>query len=394
MVPGWRNLLQSYVRRRSKGEPLQYILGNQPFGEKLEILCEKGVLIPRWETEVWTEKIGGLGWDFLGEDKGNGIEDMDGDTGDSRRRPTVRVLDLCTGTGCVALGVYEILSRRVRGMGKDKHEGRGLYEVKVTGFDISTTALDLARRSLRHNISLGHLPKEAAEDIEFTRADILAASSSSTSPSRADQPKAPYILDVLQAQDSRSKQDDFDILTANPPYISPAHFSLGSSGRTARSVRKYEPSLALVPGQSINPPRVWPDDVKITPGDEFYYHILPLTFALNVGLTVLEVGDTEQAHRAVELARVMASMADARRGDTETLLELWLDDGRTEVWGAKDVTPTAGKDTAILMATKRAGEAKADRPESDQVEEASARAIVVWRREWAKWRKKYSTERW
>lgn len=33
-------------RRRGRGEPLQYVLGNQPFGP-LEILCKRGVLIPR-----------------------------------------------------------------------------------------------------------------------------------------------------------------------------------------------------------------------------------------------------------------------------------------------------------------------------------------------------------
>lgn len=34
-------------RRRSQGVPLQYILGDQPFGD-LEILCQRGVLIPRF----------------------------------------------------------------------------------------------------------------------------------------------------------------------------------------------------------------------------------------------------------------------------------------------------------------------------------------------------------
>lgn len=33
-------------RRRGRGEPLQYVLGTVPFGE-LEILCRRGVLIPR-----------------------------------------------------------------------------------------------------------------------------------------------------------------------------------------------------------------------------------------------------------------------------------------------------------------------------------------------------------
>lgn len=35
------------ARRRARGEPLQYLLGSQPFGE-LDIKCGKGVLIPRY----------------------------------------------------------------------------------------------------------------------------------------------------------------------------------------------------------------------------------------------------------------------------------------------------------------------------------------------------------
>lgn len=42
-----RTILGSMCRARSKGMPLQYILGDQPFGD-LEILCERGVLIPRF----------------------------------------------------------------------------------------------------------------------------------------------------------------------------------------------------------------------------------------------------------------------------------------------------------------------------------------------------------
>lgn len=38
--------LREMVRRRARGVPLQYILGDQPFGE-LEMLCRRGVLIPR-----------------------------------------------------------------------------------------------------------------------------------------------------------------------------------------------------------------------------------------------------------------------------------------------------------------------------------------------------------
>lgn len=42
----WKTRLISLCRKRSRGYPLQYILGDQPFGD-LEILCRPGVLIPR-----------------------------------------------------------------------------------------------------------------------------------------------------------------------------------------------------------------------------------------------------------------------------------------------------------------------------------------------------------
>lgn len=43
---GGKKYLKQLCERRGRGEPLQYILGTQPFGG-LDILCERGVLIPR-----------------------------------------------------------------------------------------------------------------------------------------------------------------------------------------------------------------------------------------------------------------------------------------------------------------------------------------------------------
>lgn len=41
-----RQRVLSLCRRRGRGEPLQYVLGTQPFGP-LDLLCRRGVLIPR-----------------------------------------------------------------------------------------------------------------------------------------------------------------------------------------------------------------------------------------------------------------------------------------------------------------------------------------------------------
>ena len=54
LTPGMISLAESYVQRRIQGEPLQYILGNEYFGE-LEFLVGPGVLIPRPETYFMVE---------------------------------------------------------------------------------------------------------------------------------------------------------------------------------------------------------------------------------------------------------------------------------------------------------------------------------------------------
>ena len=54
----WQRVLRIMCIIRGRGKPLQYILGNQPFGE-LEILCQKGVLIPRSVLCAFSEHIFG-----------------------------------------------------------------------------------------------------------------------------------------------------------------------------------------------------------------------------------------------------------------------------------------------------------------------------------------------
>lgn len=70
------------VERRVKGEPLQYILGEWDF-MALTLLCGEGVLIPREDTAVLVETV---------------IERLSG-----RKKPVG--LDLCAGTGAVALSL-------------------------------------------------------------------------------------------------------------------------------------------------------------------------------------------------------------------------------------------------------------------------------------------------
>lgn len=97
------------IERRTNLEPLQYILGSQPFG-MLDILCEPGVLIPRWETEEWTMKL----IDLLRPLK----------------LPNLSILDACTGTGCILL----LLKKELK-------------EANVTAIDLSDKAIGLAEKN-------------------------------------------------------------------------------------------------------------------------------------------------------------------------------------------------------------------------------------------------------
>lgn len=106
-------------------EPLQYILGTQPFG-LLEILCEPGVLIPRWETEEWTMKL-------IDELKKDGCGE-------------ISVLDACTGSGCIPLLV--------------KNE---MAAARVTALDYSDVAIALAQKN----------KERSGLEIEILKANVL-----------------------------------------------------------------------------------------------------------------------------------------------------------------------------------------------------------------------------
>lgn len=74
--------VMAFSERRMKGEPLQYILGKWPFMD-LELFCGEGVLIPREDTSVLVDAA---------RERLNGKKDAVG-------------IDLCAGTGAVALSV-------------------------------------------------------------------------------------------------------------------------------------------------------------------------------------------------------------------------------------------------------------------------------------------------
>ena len=97
------------IERRGAGEPLQYVTGEMPF-RHIVLRCERGVLIPRPETEILVEAA---------------LEGVD-----AAGEKDVRVLEVGTGTGCVALSIAS--------------ERPG---TRVVATDLSERAVLLARRN-------------------------------------------------------------------------------------------------------------------------------------------------------------------------------------------------------------------------------------------------------
>ena len=317
---------------------------------------------------MYTEKLGGLLRGFLG-DLRLGREGVGAGRGEERE--TVRVLDLCTGTGCIPLLLYQILKRkqseRDMRMASSVSSSTNDPFFRVVGVDNSPAAITLARENLTHNMTLDNLPAEASTAISFLHADIL----------QPLQDLIPMLSNAFRISSHTQTQTQtqthntpearlsprIDILTANPPYIPPSHlYTL-----TARSVRVFEPRSALIPPTPLKP-LISPSESPSCPrGDEFFHAIVPLARELDVGCMLLEVGDSEQGRRVARLA--------AEEGkETGGLVELWDDDGTVWNWDGGD-----GKGLGE-------GSERSERSEGDE-ERASVRAVVVWRREWAEWRK-------
>ncbi|KAL9617940.1 MAG: hypothetical protein Q9160_007306 [Pyrenula sp. 1 TL-2023] len=290
-APGWRTLLARHVSRRARGEPLQYIIGTQPFGE-LDILCRPGVLIPRPETEQIVEEAAELIKDWIYRKAPQNTLNINScleegkfpvsTEADSVLGSDVTILDLCTGTGCIPLLLSDLLRRTTI---------QSERKLSLVGVDISSQALSLARQNRSRS-----LPKPLFNcSVKFVRADVL----DTTIPilPRADNPFnerafdkhqiAPPVLFALHHlfASSDSSLPKVNILISNPPYVSPTAYS---NGTTDQSVRRYEPRLALVPP---------PMSSTVPRGDEFYAKILELAKHTEASVVIFEVGDPGQALR-------------------------------------------------------------------------------------------------
>ena len=184
--PGAMEALGAAMARLRDGEPVQYVLGFAEFcGFRFRVTPD--VLIPRQETEQLVREA---------VEEAVRLRRMRSPYG--RGAAPVRVLDLCTGSGCIAWSVALLAPG-----------------TEVVAVDVSEAALAVARgQDFAHE-----LKARGAAAPFFVRADVL---------------------DTEQDFDHGS----FDIILSNPPYLTESERPL-----MHRNVVEHEPGLALfVPG--------------------------------------------------------------------------------------------------------------------------------------------------
>lgn len=110
----YRNMLQKLV----EGEPLQYLTHHQEF-MKLDFYVNKNVLIPRADTEIIVEEV---------------ITYCE-----SCQKDSIKILDLCTGSGAIAIALKKYVSN-----------------CEIVAVDISKKALEVAKQNEKQN-KVGHI---------------------------------------------------------------------------------------------------------------------------------------------------------------------------------------------------------------------------------------------
>jgi len=177
--------------QRATGIPSQYITGHQEFWG-LDFVVSPAVLIPRPETEHLVEAVLEL----------------------ARGVPSPKLVDVGTGSGCVALALA--------------HE---LKDAEVCATDLSADALETARANA------ARLQLESR--VQFLQCDVLRPVPNQNPPVIPTEDFSPSGGTCL------SDFRDFDFVVSNPPYV-----GFGEADKVQRSVFEFEPRMAVFAGEN------------------------------------------------------------------------------------------------------------------------------------------------
>ena len=164
--------LRALVKRAGEHEPIAYLVGRCEF-YSLPLTITSDCLIPRPETEGLVEKA----VHFLRE-----------------RQGSQHVLDLCTGSGCIAAAI-----------------AKNVNDACIVATDISDAALKVAAENMEK--------LKLTEKVQLLCGDLFD----------------PIIEGLDEAR--------FDLIICNPPYVSEAEYEA-----LDKNVKEYEPAHALLAG--------------------------------------------------------------------------------------------------------------------------------------------------
>jgi release factor glutamine methyltransferase len=182
--------LRELVTRASDHEPVQYLVGHTTFYGRT-FLVEPATIIPQPATEdLVSAVLAGVGADAPPLGTAADAEDEGDAPAPPPTGPPLRIADVGTGTGCIAITL-----------------ARQLPSATLLATDVAAEALDLARRNAeRHGV---------ADRVELVEGDLLEP--------------------LLAAGDA------FDVVCSNPPYIADDEWN---DGRVDRAVREHVPERA------------------------------------------------------------------------------------------------------------------------------------------------------
>ena len=165
----------SLAKRRCTGEPLQYLLGEWEF-YGLRFKVGKGVLIPRPDTEILVDTV----IEFF---RGRNVKEPE-------------ILDLCSGSGCIAAALKN-----------------NIPFAKVTALEYSTEAMPYLVENLRRN----------SPDMKILKGDVMDG----------------RMLDNYRIEDSEGDYRRIDCIVSNPPYLTAEEMS------SLQKEVSFEPAAAL-----------------------------------------------------------------------------------------------------------------------------------------------------
>ncbi|KAH0280396.1 modification methylase HemK, partial [Aureobasidium melanogenum] len=219
--------------------------------------------------------------------------------------------------------------QQLRKLCVDRARGKPLQYIMGTEYfgDLEITCEPgvLIPRNLHQLTSGGYLGPNPS--LHFIQADILATDSNDKSNHVAS---LDSVLHHYESASPTPRDGCWDILISNPPYISPQAFD----NTTQRSVKRYEPRLALVP-----PPQNSALSSKVDQGDIFYPRLLEIAQNVGAKIVLFEVADLEQAQRVALMAKDQGIWDD---------IEIWRDYPSEHDSDAEIGNTTALKDVKIL----------------------------------------------